>query len=348
MGLRQNWNDGQEVTFQDLNDATKCVEKTLFERVLLDMLGRVKDAFFEDSFKCNYVGATTVQVKAGNGFQEDVAQVSPESTIRHLFRAADGNVSLAAPDGSNPRIDIISVKATLATDSSASRKKKDASTGVVSTVSLVTRQKWEADVVVTTGTPAGSPAVPSTPAGYIKLAEILVSAATGVANQAAITDRRTKLPGREGQAVHLDYEVLVADPDSPPSGKVRVYWKDGLLKAKTSAGVVSTINQAAGIVARRRVATADSPVTVLSTDYIIELDLSGGNIVLNMPAVIEGKPYIFKVVAQSGSFAGTITRAGSDTVEQYDGSSGNTLALDELGQAENIYGNATQTRWYRG
>jgi len=192
MSPRMNFNDGQEIVYTDLNKVAMAIEKELMDRLVYELGDRQTDFFFGDGFKPSFVNATTVQVLLGLGVQTDGTQTDPEPTKRLLRNASTGNQTLAAADGTNPRYDIISVRANRATLTSENRNFKDASTQVVSSVSMVVENDWVSDILVTTGTPAGSPAVPSTPAGYIKIAECLVAAVTGMAGTSSVTDKRTR------------------------------------------------------------------------------------------------------------------------------------------------------------
>lgn len=81
------------------------------------------------------------------------------------------NVVISAADATNPRIDIIVAEV----DDSAYSGATDA---------------W--DLKVVTGTPAGSPSVPTTPDNAIKLAEVAVAALASSIVDANITDTRTR------------------------------------------------------------------------------------------------------------------------------------------------------------
>ncbi len=63
------------------------------------------------------------------------------------------------------------------------------------------------------------------------------------------------------------------------------------------------------------IAVADSPYTVLNTDYIIELNTADGDItvVLDTDLLIAGKRYLFKKVSASNT--ASITTEGSETIE---------------------------------
>lgn len=186
---RRKFNDGGELVNQDLSAVSAALEAELYERVLYEMLGRQTDFVFGDSFQVEYASGTSVTVKAGSGFQTDGAQIAPEPKKRLMFVATQLTKTLTAPDPTNPRIDIVSIKAARATTDTDTRKFKDV-LGTISNTTQDVETDWQADVVVTAGTPAGSPSAPSTPAGYIKIATLAVAAATGLAGAESVTDNR--------------------------------------------------------------------------------------------------------------------------------------------------------------
>ncbi len=208
---RRNWEDGVELVLEDLNAVTKAIERNLYDRIIYEQIERETDVFFGDSFSVIYSSATQVNVKKGVGFLEDTSQTTPEPEQRLLFRGADVTKTVAAPDATNDRIDIIVVKDAIVTETTGSRKYKDAGTGAITTETKILQKDWEAEVTVVAGTPAGSPSAPATPAGYIKVCEIEVTAVSGIANQAAITDNRTLV--KVGGEISLDttgFNVLTA------------------------------------------------------------------------------------------------------------------------------------------
>lgn len=186
---RRNFNDGQEITHEDLNDITKAVERGLYDRFIYEMLLRSTNSFFSDGFLPEYVSPNTVSLRAGLGVQQDGAAVSPEPKQRPLYLAAAKSLVIEAPHPSQNRIDIVVVKAALATELSASRKFKDATTLVISNQTLVVQKDWDADCQIVTGTPSGSPVAPATPSGYLRIASLLITAATGLGTS-GVTDER--------------------------------------------------------------------------------------------------------------------------------------------------------------
>ena len=203
---RQNFTDGMELTFGDLSKLPVRTEKELYDRVLFQMLQGVEDAFFGSGLLVTRTSSTELQIASGLGFQTDSTVVSPEPTKRLIYQEAVESVSIEAPDATNDRIDLVCVRAARSNTSSATRKFKDASTSVISNETLVIETDWEPVFLVVEGTPAGSPAAPAVPSGYLKLAEVVVTAVTGIAASGAITDTRDSLP--VGGDIQLDTSAL--------------------------------------------------------------------------------------------------------------------------------------------
>lgn len=190
--MRTVFNDGQEITYQDLSAIVARGMGEIYDRSLYELMGRQQGIVFGDSFLVTNVNGTTSKVKLGNGMQYDSSQTDPEPKTRPLYVAADTNVSHTAADSSHNRIDIICIQAALAAAITGTRNYKDPSSGAVTTASMTLANDWASALVVTAGTPGVSPVVPSTPAGYIKLAEVLVTASTGISGGTAYTDKRPR------------------------------------------------------------------------------------------------------------------------------------------------------------
>jgi len=276
---RRNFNDGQEVVFEDLNKVGATVERELYDRVIYEMLQRAGNAFFSDSMIVSYVSPTSVSANAGAGFQTDGTQVDPEPTRRLLYRSGSTTLNLSAPDLTNNRIDIVCVKAARVDGSTESRKYKAPVTSVISNQNLVVSKEWQAEFLVVDGTPSGAPAIPSTPAGYIKIANLLVTAVTGMSGAGAVTDTRTLLPVagsatvnslafvkltpsaaltiqqalseadgllRDGTSRQNDFLDRVTDPAAPAASNIRIYNKGGLLFVRESGGTVTPVGSGGG------------------------------------------------------------------------------------------------------
>lgn len=272
--------DGSEVVIQDFNSISKALQRELYDRLGYELIQRSENAFFGDSFLVSYASANSIIVKKGLGLQTDGTQTSPEPTIRPLYRAADVNRVISTPDNTNNRIDIVCVKNASVTELTGSRKVKDAISNVISSQTLIVQKDWEAEILIVAGTPNVSPVVPSTPAGYIKIANLLVTAVSGLSGGGAVTDTRALMPvgslttintvGKQrvtaGAAVsisqlitdidallkngnfeYFDMEDLEADPAAPLTADYhRLYMKEGIPYFRSTGGAITPLGSGGG------------------------------------------------------------------------------------------------------
>ena len=111
----------------------------------------------------------SVDVAAGHAWVRGTE--SQHQGAYHVYNDATVNLSLAASDATNPRVDLVIIRVQ---DAFYSGETKTAS------------------VTVVTGTPAASPADPSLPANALVLARVRVAATTSSIGTANITDVRTR------------------------------------------------------------------------------------------------------------------------------------------------------------
>lgn len=210
--MRQNFNIGQEIISEDLNSLQGRLERGIYDRIIYEILGRRTDGFFKDGFFVSRVSSTSLLISAGLGFQS-IDTGTKEPVKKPLVLDSNETINIDTPDSSNPRIDIICIKHNRFNSESESRKFKDEFTDTISTQNFTVSTDWKADILYVAGTPSGSPATPATPAGYIKVSEILVSASTGIAVTGAITDTRSILPTATGltSTGSEEYDAIVGD-----------------------------------------------------------------------------------------------------------------------------------------
>jgi hypothetical protein len=121
-------------------------------------------------------GTMRSQVSAGTGIYVDSsAFTSPLSPFGLVLLETADTTSLthATADGTHPRIDLVCIRTQAGTQTSGSVLQIGGGS-----LSQDTVRGPEVDIIITTGTAAASPAVPSTPAGYIVLGQVYVPATT--------------------------------------------------------------------------------------------------------------------------------------------------------------------------
>jgi len=209
--MRQHFNSGQEIIYQDLNTVSSILERQFYDRILKKILQGKTDAFFDDGMKVVYTGGTSALIKAGLGLHEVSSSGDKEPLNRPVWLESDEAITFSAPDAVNDRIDIVVVQTERSNVVQEDRKYKDEFSDTISTQSFTVVTDYAMAYQVVTGTPAGTPVAPSVPVGFIKVAEVLIESGTGMASQVNITDNRVLLPkaASVGGSGVLDYDSIV-------------------------------------------------------------------------------------------------------------------------------------------
>src|SRR5688500_12992483 len=108
--MRRNFEDGREITNQDLNKISSSLERQLYDNFLHYLVFQSQDSFFGNSFKVNFTSATEVSITAGIGIQNDTSVVEPEPQNRVIRLASSETKTISVPT-TGDRIDIVCVKA---------------------------------------------------------------------------------------------------------------------------------------------------------------------------------------------------------------------------------------------
>lgn len=158
------------------------------------------DGFFGDDCLVEHVSAMNVRVKPGFGLQVVTPADNYSPSFQPVVVESNTTQAISTADATRPRIDVIAIKASTTDTESASRNTYGGGSSMVNTI-----RKPSALISYTAGTPAAIPVAPSTPGGYIKIAEITVAAgATTVSGQ--IRDCRPLL--------RFDPAMVLAEPPS--------------------------------------------------------------------------------------------------------------------------------------
>lgn len=103
--------------------------------------------------------------------------IAYDSTVKNIHVNLDSiTASVTAADATQDRRDIVEIRRIEEEGSLATRQFKNAATGVITTSAINTETEYNIEVNVVEGTPGGS--APSVETGWIKIAEILVPAAS--------------------------------------------------------------------------------------------------------------------------------------------------------------------------
>lgn len=176
------WNTNQAVTSSDLNRMGKAAQASVLNllaaRLLYDATTeQPRTGNIGDDCLCVVTGALEVTVLRGITWRYDSSETNAWAPhYKVAIVEADEALTLDAHDA-QARIDVISVAPAEEDDESAGRVVWDGSALTGTTVD--TRRKLTATLTVTKGTPGVSPAVPATPSGHVKLAQVTVPAVAG-------------------------------------------------------------------------------------------------------------------------------------------------------------------------
>lgn len=302
---------------------------------------------------------TVSQRGAGANMSVDVASgralvnitntnLTPNKTYNVWFDSdATTNVNISAADPTNPRIDIICLKVDVS-------QNPDAGAGNI------------ASIIAVAGTPAGSPAVPSTPANCLKLAQVAVAASAVSIVTGNITDYRTyttvKTAVLQDLARQTDVTTLRNDLASTANAKgaslIGIEDLNGVLTATTVEAALYELKTSPGADARFGTG-ADGALSVTSGTTTI--DLGSANVVVKNYTsinVANGATLAFSNPASDGTIVifrcqGNVTFAGTVDMRNLGSSGGvavtaSTSAVSNgatSGNAgTNAYNNFGQTR----
>lgn len=194
-GGHVNWTFGEKITTADLIDMGSMAEQ--YVGFLAGLLFRDKpnneerSGFLGNSCLVTVSAGLTMSIAAGVGWYDDEAESDAYApVVKPIVVPVAVTTTLAAHDATNPRIDLICLAPGTTEEDSQSRNVIDPTSGSVSAQSVDKKVRNFYMLSVTTGTPAASPSAPSTPSGYIAIAQVRVPAVSGAVT---ITDVRPLL-----------------------------------------------------------------------------------------------------------------------------------------------------------
>lgn len=188
------FNDGEGVTFGDLNDAQNFLSARLSDQLFEKIIGsptnqdpefgsqKGADASTAWAYCLSIGGANPkqgsannkVKIGAGTLFQKIAsADGNKSQLLAYTFPGTD-EVTLTNGDGANPRADLIQMKLEYESIDSQTRDFQDATTHVVTSTSMLKKSHIKCTISVKVGTPAASPTYPIPDAGNVPIAAVIV------------------------------------------------------------------------------------------------------------------------------------------------------------------------------
>lgn len=191
------YNDGEGLTFGDLNNAENFNSAIITDQIIESMAGN----FSLTSLTPNFPGLNTdlathlaytlnggsaylqpgsatnkVRISQGVLFQKLSAKTGLTSTLMPFYfdGSASGEFTIAAGDSVNPRVDLLQMALAYTNTGSTTRDFKDATTGVVTSQTMFTTRQTTCTLSVKQGVAAVSPQVPDPDAGYVAVGSIVV------------------------------------------------------------------------------------------------------------------------------------------------------------------------------
>jgi hypothetical protein len=187
--------EGEKALVVDINDVGTIGLQSLYNGVLARLcLSGIDDnpiQGFPGSDCLVTATGLTATIAAGMGMYYDTAATDAFGMIyRPIMVSAPVTQAINAHDATNPRIDIICLAPDTVDDQNALRMTMDPTTEAITDMTVAKRRRLSYALSYTAGTPAGVPTAPTTPSGYIKIAEIRVPPVSGAVS---VDDFRPRL-----------------------------------------------------------------------------------------------------------------------------------------------------------
>lgn len=278
-------NQYEKIVSDDIIQMQLAMNQSLQDDFLYRFFGQTNTGVIGADLTVSYVSALSASVAVGVGFIFDSGQTGNTPKYRMIKAASPISVVLAAADPTNPRIDRVSLSPNLAVTGTASRFVKAGGTGPIALQTVNKTQEMTYTLVVTQGTPSGSPSAPATPAGCLSLATLLVSASTGMSGAGAVTDTRTVFSFAVSNSGH---NILVGSNIQSQTDNADQALSKILIVTTGMSGVT--------------IATTLSQALHAGRTLMIDTTLSVGTPALTLPALSSNSGFKCDIVDAVGNF----------------------------------------------
>lgn len=189
---RRIFSDYERILATDLSLISNEIYSTVLDRLLYRLFDSTSGAVLGTGLEVTRVTATSVSVAAGEAIVKRTTYPAGEPAVVNASLDAPVTLNIAAAHATLGRIDIVVLTPT---DTSVLSQVRDVRTeggGDVYQTTVDKVKEYRGTVSIVTGTAAGSPAAPATPAGSLKLANISVTPANGILDQTAIVETASR------------------------------------------------------------------------------------------------------------------------------------------------------------
>ncbi len=234
------YNDGEGITYGDLNDMQRYLESKIWEQIIHNSIGSIsivsadrdldmggQDGTDHPSSRAYCLNPGAAYLRNGSVYPNKV-QIAP-GTLLQKIAASTGNDpgliaytfvgteewTLTAGNAANPRVDLLQMKLEYVSSDLQSRDFEDASTRIVTTTSMSKKRRVQCTLSVKAGTPAVSPFIPEPDAGYVPVGSVMVPAnwntATGDLHFGDDTGSATTATVQD-QRMPINVKAYIVDP----------------------------------------------------------------------------------------------------------------------------------------
>ncbi len=206
-GGRRKLNANEKVIADTFRQVGALAEQGYLNVLAARLFGNVSGVLGNDCAPSQSGGDLDWEMTEGLAFVKDTGETDVfEPIYKPIPVDVAQGATLAAHDGSFARKDLLSIGPATVDEEEVSRQIFTNPSGPFVPTDVDTHTRRTFELTVTTGTPAGSPSLPSTPAGHIQIAEFNVPA---VAGTMTVVDLRTALLISQVDLAQVDTADLV-------------------------------------------------------------------------------------------------------------------------------------------
>lgn len=167
------WSLYEEINEGDLNNLSKFISDNLISDLLEYVINNGKPMIASN---------IAVRQDTGSNYQSKIDTFWGIDADGKIMINSSVKTNIHDVPSANPRIDVIEVQRKYIDQNSSTRNIINPTTGVITPTSVYAEFGYDIDVQVNKGSESATPTAPNTSSGWVKIAEVYVDTAGGVAN----------------------------------------------------------------------------------------------------------------------------------------------------------------------